>query len=396
MMGRNKLVSIVIPAYNVKDYICDCVNSVIRQTYANLEIVLIDDGSTDGTDRICDRLAEKDNRIVVIHKNNEGLSAARNQGIEVAIGEYICFLDGDDMIHPKFIEKLMRVMVEYHCEIAQCDYFAARDCGPHFFDMIDSSLEIMSGIEAIKNSYDRDYSTYNSACMKIYQKSLFNAIRFPEGKLREDESTTWKILKEARKMIYLHEYLYLYLIRAGSIMSNKTIKNYTDGIEAFWEKAIYFRNNDMKQLSAKACDSVIREVDSALSQFGECESTKSFLLSYKEKAESVLFEMNIGIGFLFSRVPKGSNIAVYGAGRIGHLFYSQLKRMDYSSQIFWTDTYALRNNQLLTSIDSLIGDNIDYIVIAVEKEKVARDISDKLIRMGIDKKKIISLYDEGL
>ncbi len=382
-------VSIIIPAYNVEKYLYDCVNSVINQTYKNLDIILVDDGSVDKTADICDGLAEKDTRIRVFHKQNEGLSAARNDGIEHSKGGFICFLDGDDALHPRFVEKLLTVADEHVCDIAQCDYYTVRDHSSPAFDMKNTPVEIFAGEDSINAYYAHNYSTFNSACMKIYRRNLFADIRFPVGRLREDEFTTWKVLKEASRIVYLHEYLYLYTIRNDSIMGETNINTFLDGMDAFRERAEYYYEHGFLKAASRAYCDLINEIDKALGLRTDDAVLRDQLLRDRDETERLLQKLHYGFIFPFSRIPKDSSVAIYGAGKVGQAYYSQLMECDQFKDVLWVDAYSLRGNEQVESIDKLLLKNYDRIVVAVRDIGMAEDISNTLQSMGINSDKIV-------
>lgn len=221
------LVSIVIPVYNVEKYLIDCVESIRMQTYEELEILLIDDGSTDNSGKICDEYKEKDKRIKVVHKINGGLSDARNVGIEKATGEYIYFLDSDDMVPSSTIEKLLNACVKENSDISISGFEKFLDgCMPQFQESVATQkIQILDKTEAVRKMLLRD-EIGHEAWGKLYKKSLWEMERFPKGKLYEDYATTYKIVCKCDSIAILRENLYWYRIRSGSIMKSKlTSKN---------------------------------------------------------------------------------------------------------------------------------------------------------------------------
>lgn len=234
-MNKQPLVSVIVPVYNIKNYVEDCLNSICAQSYDNLEIIVVDDGSTDGSDKICDFLETKDKRIKVFHKKNEGLSEARNFGIEKAKGEILAFVDGDDQILKNFIERMYAGMIDKKVEIVICGY---NDVAP--------KGRSMTGEEATAQLLIKQENIDIIACNKIYKKSLFseNNIKYPTGDKHEDSLTTYKLMAAAKRVLYIPESLYVYVKREGSIM------NHVDNVErlkmrerAAEESVKYFNNN---------------------------------------------------------------------------------------------------------------------------------------------------------
>jgi glycosyltransferase involved in cell wall biosynthesis len=245
-MSENPLVSVIIPIYKVEQYLQECVDSVIAQTYTNLEIILVDDGSPDKCPEICDEYAKQDNRIKVIHKTNGGLSDARNAGIEIAKGEYMSFVDSDDVIHNQMIEVLMKPILEDKgLKMSACQFLKFDD-GKEF----DKNQEIKQ-VEIIDF---REYFTkriWTTAWGKVYEKSLFETIQYPVGRLHEDEFTTYKICYEAKKVAYTESQLLFYRQREGSIMNAISVKRITDTYDALKERVDFFLAKKEKELYAK-------------------------------------------------------------------------------------------------------------------------------------------------
>ena len=210
------LISIIVPIYNVEMYLSKCVDSICAQTYTNLEIILVDDGSPDNCGKMCDEYAAKDSRIKVIHKENGGLSDARNVAIDVAQGEYLTFVDSDDYISYSYVADLYNIIKQYQADISVNTYCAFRDgmlprpkhCGGENF--------VFSGLQATEAMfYQRLFDT--TAWGKMYKASLFENIRYPKGLLYEDLPTTYKLLLKADKVAYSNNESYYYRLRSNSI-----------------------------------------------------------------------------------------------------------------------------------------------------------------------------------
>ena len=222
MSSGGELVSVIVPIYKVEEYLRECVDSIINQTYKNLEIILVDDGSPDKCGEICEEYARNDSRITVYHKENGGLSDARNYGIARSHGEYITFVDSDDVIKENFVEALMGLIHNHDADIAMLplmnfstsiawetemthDYCVS----PH-----DALIEIL---------YQR--GTDVCACSKIYRRDLWDGIQFPKGMYYEDLATIHKLILRSVKIAYSNEKLYAYRMRQGSIMKTRFSPN---------------------------------------------------------------------------------------------------------------------------------------------------------------------------
>ncbi len=221
----NRLISVIVPVYNVKEYLEECILSIRQQTYQYLEIILVDDGSSDGSGNLCDKYAEIDDRISVIHRKNGGLSAARNSGINVALGDYLVFVDSDDMLHPRMIEVLYQNMNMYDADISICSHeFVRGDVS--YRDVVNKKLmkpkeNVWTGRECIKKFYNKDLSLDMIVMWnKLYKIEVFKTLRFPEGKIQEDEYINYQILYSAEKCFYTDLQLYYYRKRTDSIMGD--------------------------------------------------------------------------------------------------------------------------------------------------------------------------------
>ena len=248
--NKKPLVSVVIPVYNVKQYLAQCLQSVINQTYSALEIILVDDGSSDGSGEACDAYASKDNRIKVIHKTNGGLSEARNVGVDRMTGEYLLFVDSDDYIHIEMIQKMMTPIIQKKADLVIAGYKEFRD-GTYVEKDIEQSRSActLTTPEALRRLYGGTQNT-TIACAKIYKRELFQKYRFPVGKLHEDEFLTYKIICDAQRIVYLPDYLYYYRRRMDSISLNTKNSFETDTFEALLERQYFFEEKNMRELQA--------------------------------------------------------------------------------------------------------------------------------------------------
>lgn len=214
------IISVIVPCYKVERYLPKCIDSIINQTYTNLEIFLIDDGSPDNCGKICDNYAQKDLRIKVIHKTNGGLSDARNVAIDKMTGEYVVFVDSDDYIAPTHIEGLYDMIQRHQAEIS-INTFATFYDGTNPLPCKKSSKEfVYTGLEATEKMFYQEMFD-NSAWGKMYKTNLFDNIRYPKGLLYEDLPTTYKLMLKASKVVYNNNETYYYLLRSDSIEGSK-------------------------------------------------------------------------------------------------------------------------------------------------------------------------------
>ncbi len=215
-------ISIVVPVYNVESYLKKCLDSIINQTYKNLEIILVDDGSTDNSVDICDEYAKRDNRIKVIHKKNGGLSDARNTGIEIATGNYIGFVDSDDWIDENMYKLLYNNLIKEHADISCCNRYFVYINSIKKYGNANNYYRVMNSERAIELMCTMGYMGM-SAYTKLYKKEVFKDIRYPKGKVNEDIYTTYKLVDKASRIVYDSTPMYYYRQRKGSITNSKKV-----------------------------------------------------------------------------------------------------------------------------------------------------------------------------
>lgn len=232
---KNDLISIIIPIYNVEEYLNRCVESIVKQTYKNIEIILVDDGSPDKCPTICEEWKKNDIRIKVVHKKNGGLSDARNEGLKISTGQYICFVDSDDYVAENFVEKLYFLIKKFNTDLAAvgiCEFDKNKVISSNIEK---ENVEIYSGEDAIKELFfDRTYSNY--AWNKMYKKSLFEVVKFPINRKMEDLGTTYKIILDTNKIVYTNEKLYFYYQRDNSILHSINYDFYKDKFELSYQR----------------------------------------------------------------------------------------------------------------------------------------------------------------
>ncbi|MBV6736454.1 glycosyltransferase [Priestia megaterium] len=237
-------VSVIVPVYNVEKYLSRCVKSIMNQKIENIEILLVNDGSTDSSGELCDKFAELDNRIKVIHKKNGGLSDARNAGLDIAKGKFIGFIDSDDYVHPEMYKVLLEVITNNDCDIAECGFkevFSEEAEVNNYINSIGSGKIYLRKQALLSSIMDHHCRTY--VWNKLYKRELWEKIRFPYGKIYEDVFTTHKVINEATKLIKVEQVLYYYFQRDGSIVNSKFSTKKMDHHEALDEMMLFIEKN---------------------------------------------------------------------------------------------------------------------------------------------------------
>lgn len=242
---NNDLVSVVIPIYKVEKYLHRCVDSVLKQTYKNIEVILVDDGSPDYCGKICDEYASKDKRIKVLHKDNGGLSDARNQGTKIARGKYITYIDSDDFVESDYIEYLYNLLIDNSCDMSIILPHKFYDNNLVTIKNKKEKIKIYNSEEALKVMlYQKNFD--NAAWGKLYLLNNIKDIEFPVGKLYEDIGTTYKYILRSNKIAYSNQKKYYYLQRKDSIMGSPFSQKEMDYV---YQSEIMM--NDIKLLNKK-------------------------------------------------------------------------------------------------------------------------------------------------
>lgn len=272
----DRTISVIIPVYKVEKYLDECVASVLAQTYRNLEIILVDDGSPDRCPFLCDEWASKDNRIKVIHKENGGLSDARNAGIEIAQGEYIAFVDSDDWIVPEMYEHMMRALIRESADICACgimtcypDRKVCWGCKEYLCGDSETFLRLLY--------HNTQYPV--AAWNKLYRRECWKTLRFPIGKICEDAFTTYRLLDSAERIVQIPEFLYCYRIRPQSIMTSSFTKQKMDE-EEVWRVNYEYMKNWYPKLVKPSYEFYLQKVNMLIHSMTE-EDRKLYCSEYK-------------------------------------------------------------------------------------------------------------------
>lgn len=246
----NPLITVIVPVYKVEQYLQECVDSIIGQTYTNLEIILIDDGSPDNCPAICDKYARRDNRIKVIHQKNGGLAHARNVGIDNAQGTYITFIDSDDFVVANYIELLYEGLNKFNAEMSIASLCIYKDDVKFETTAKSNGFFEISKEKSIEQYTSVKTNPFISAWNKLYKRELFLSIRYPEGKLYEDAFTTYKLIDKAKKIIFTPSKLYFYRINPKSILGQSFKEKHLEMVEAFRDGFDFFNQKGEKETAS--------------------------------------------------------------------------------------------------------------------------------------------------
>ncbi len=226
-MDRKPKISVIVPVYNVERYLARCVDSILAQGYANLDVILVDDGSSDGSGALCDAYAARDPRIRVIHKENGGLSSARNAGLDAAEGEYLAFADSDDWIEPEMYGTMLSLMEQYNAQVVCAGrYDVDGGTGEKAVGLCPREECCITGEDLVGRIFLWD-SCDSSACDKLWRRDLFGSFRFPQGMVSEDVATIYRILLNAERAVLCPKPFYNYYHRPGSISMETVISEKT-------------------------------------------------------------------------------------------------------------------------------------------------------------------------
>lgn len=315
--AMDELISVIIPIYNVELYLERCIQSVLMQTYHNLEIILVDDGSTDLCGNICENLAKKDSRITVYHKKNGGLSDARNYGVERSHGIFITFIDADDYIAPDYVEYLFTLLVQFHADISCCCMTRTTENTVSYdINREIPKIQLLKGKVACRELMGSLYGVLVTACGKLYKSEIVKKHPFPVGRKHEDEATTCKYYYEANKVVIGNHCLYIYYQNPNSIMHSMQKNINDDSIWAQKHRAEFFEECNEKNLAQVAWDKLFYYcLYDSINNGGRCNYllwnlAKKKKLSWRTQFELILFTIS---PWIFDKYLK---MIIYPLGRL--------------------------------------------------------------------------------
>ncbi len=281
--AHKPLVSIIIPAYNIESYLSACLDSVVNQTYSNLEIIIVDDGSTDNTAIVAKAYADKDKRIKIFHKENGGQGDARNVGYEKSTGELIAYIDGDDYVSKYYIESLLEAMLSNNADISIAQYKLVYTSNDHSLESKQkANIETISGETALKRLfYQKGITT--SPWGKLFKRELIEGVQFPKKKKYEDLATLYKIIAKANTVAISQEKLLYYMQSENSTMRRSFTPRRMDGL-LFAEEAVIFAKNEFPNLEKAAKNRAFTE---AVYIFEEIDKPRKFKAEYNLAWETI-------------------------------------------------------------------------------------------------------------
>lgn len=282
--GYKETISVIVPVYNVEQYLGRCVDSLVNQTYSDLEIILVDDGSKDNSGHLCDTYAKKDARIKVVHQANQGLSGARNTGLDNATGSYIFFLDSDDYLEENAFELMLNNMHRWNADIVACGIQNVYDNSSLNNRFTSDKPGVWSGRDSVIQMM-RTNNICTVAWNKLYKASLWQDIRFTVGILHEDEDVTYKPLYMAKIVSFIPDCLYDYYQRDGSLVHLKQELRYKDYLNAIEKRILYFEDNNEKELIEHSFLTLLDYLKYVYRETGKETQTKIVALYRKSIAE---------------------------------------------------------------------------------------------------------------
>lgn len=376
-------ISVIVPVYNGELYISECINSILMQTEKNFELILIDDGSTDNSGKICDRFADSDSRIRVVHKENKGLINARITGIEMAEYELIAFVDADDWIEDIYLERMLKARDKTNADIVISGCMAEKDGAkksienlilPGIYEEDKLEKDFIPRMLYYKGFYEFGIMPY--MCNKIFRKDLLQKCYMKintsiyDG---EDAAVVYPYLLSAKKVVVIEDNMYHYRIHENSMTYKRD--------EGFYENVskLYLHLNSQFKLS-KYYDLMRPQLDEYMRMMiwqGTPEERKGITEQYV---------------FPFGKILHNSDIILYGAGEVGKKYYQQIKRTKFCNIVSWVDkNYLALSGQgiCIEAPEIIVGKQFDYIVIANAKAKIRGEIKAYLYTIGIRTEQII-------
>lgn len=378
-MNDNTLISVIVPVYNVETYLNRCVDSILNQTYKHLQIILIDDGSTDNSGHICDEYSLEDSRVKVIHQNNSGPVKARKIGLEISTGEYVGFIDSDDWIEPNMYEEMLTNILQTNADFINASIFIENGevsivkyfYGENIIDNPKNSLIVWESLMGTsKNSYiNRGFVT------KLFKRDLIVDClnNLPNDiYLGEDYITTALCFIKCNRVSFLNKCYYHYVLRKGSLVNVRDTSRMIRVAKLYDQlKKIFIQNNLYEKLRHDLDKMFIKDM--------------IYTIKHTGIYDFIMFKLNLNEKLL------NKKIVIYGAGDVGYDYCRQLLMNSSCQVVDWVDKNFKKYNykeREVHSINNLKNLEYDLVLIAVKRQKMAEQIMNELILMGIDRDKL--------
>lgn len=286
--GSDPLITVVLPIYNVAKWLDTCIQSIVKQTYRNLQIILVDDGSTDESPTICEHWAAKDSRINVVHQRNAGLSAARNTGLRLRKGEYVCFVDSDDYVEHNYVERMLNTARAEQADMVVCNIQREDENGNTLTEETDSSFET-------KTLTNRQYMVYALqsdwkhivAWNKLYRSEIWDDLTYPVGKIHEDEFVFAQLVVRCHRVACINDVLYHYVRHEGSIMNKKHSIRNLDRIEALCQRFLFLNENNFNECLPDTFSAILGNFSWAEKNLHDNMQTRQRLQSLSSQARTL-------------------------------------------------------------------------------------------------------------
>lgn len=385
---RKNILSVIVPVYNVELYLEQCVESILTQEYHQLDIILVDDGSTDSSGSLCDLFSKKDERVRVIHKKNEGLIGARYTGVCEAIGDFITFVDSDDWISPEMYENLMALILDNDADMVSAGFVRywnenkwKKTCDdmiiPGLYDKRKIEEDILPHMLWCKKS--NLWSLDPSLCNKIFKKNYlidcYEDLKKYTFYFGEDSAITYPYILKAQKIYISHNNYYFHRQRTENNVAPYILKdNFFDELYKLYK---YLFNIFLEN---KNSDILLYQLE------------HFYMKSIVQRNRKYQDKEYEGIRYLFpyEKVDKNSRIVIYGAGKVGHEYYEQIIKSKYCEIILWVDkNYFNLKNENIVSVEKIFKVEYDFLIIANASDDIKLSIKKELINLGVKKDKVI-------
>ncbi len=280
-------ISVIVPVYKCEEYIDACIDSILNQTFTDFEIILVDDGSPDNSDKICDQLAKKHNKITVLHQENQGQAAARNNGVKIARGEWLHFVDCDDLIHPQMLESLYNAVIENDIKLSMCSAIQGEKAPDDFYVDKNAEFETLeTNEENILSLCKNEKYYYWIVCGKLVHKSIYEKYPLTEGRIYEDNAVVCKWLYEAKKLALTHIPLYFYYVNTQGTTKKAFTKKRLDVLWAFKEQIDFFYSIGFKKMTEHLATYYF-EISANMLYGAKTQNSKELVSIIKEKEKEI-------------------------------------------------------------------------------------------------------------